>query len=109
MKNKKHKLPVLLIIICGAVASISMVLLWRDNQKLKETNNTLLKSNEVHRKLVENEYKSYQAINECFVLKKGLCDPEDFKSKMQTLGDEAESFYNQISILDEQIQVQRHE
>lgn len=83
------------------------VYLWSKNQGLKETNSILSKSIEVHKKLVGNEYNSYQAINDCFVVKKGLCDPEDFKSKLQTLGDEADGLYNQISAFDQQLKVQR--
>lgn len=97
----------ILLVLWGLFSTGAAIYFWNSNQKLKEVNNTLSESNEVHRRLVENEYKSYQTINDCFVVKKGLCDPEDFKSNLQTLSDAADGLYEQISAFNKQLNVQR--
>ncbi|KKR71500.1 MAG: hypothetical protein UU14_C0026G0010 [Candidatus Roizmanbacteria bacterium GW2011_GWB1_40_7] len=105
--SSKRNLIIILIVLWGLLASGLSLYLWGENQRIREVNDTLSKSNEVHKKLVENEYKSYQAINDCFVLNKGLCNPEDFKSKLQALGDEADGLYDQISAFERQLKIQR--
>ena len=102
--SSKRNLIIILIVLWGLLASGMSLYLWNENQRIKEVNSTLSESNEVHKRLVGNEYKSYQAINECFVLKKGLCDPEDFKNRLQTLGDEADGLYDQVSAFNQQLQ-----
>ena len=91
----------------GLLVSGLSFYLWRENQGLKKVNETLSKSNEAYKRLVANEYKSYQTINDCFVLKKGLCNPEDFKTRLQVLGDEADGLYDQIHELDQQLKIQK--
>lgn len=91
----------------GLLATGLSLYLWTENQRIKEVNSILSESNDVHRRLVENEYKSYQAINDCFVVQKGLCNPEDFKNRLQTLGDEADGLYDQIHKFDQQLKVQK--
>lgn len=105
--DSKTNLIIILIVLWGLLATGLSIYLWNENQGLKETNSILSKSIGVHKKLVGNEYKSYQAINDCFVVQKGLCNPEDFKSKLQALGDEADELYHQISAFEQQLRSQR--
>ena len=105
--SSRRNLIIILIVLWGLLISGLSLYLWRENRKLREVNDTLSKSNEVHKRLVANEYESYQAINDCFVVKKGLCDPEDFKNRLQALGDEADGLYDQISAFNQQLKVQK--
>ena len=91
----------------GLLVSGLSFYLWTENQRIKEVNDTLSKSNEVLKKLVANEYESYTSIYTCFVEQQGLCDPEDFKSKLQALGDETDLFYDQIYEFDQQLKAQK--
>jgi len=91
-------------VLWGLLVSGLSIYLWMENQRIKEVNTTLSKSNEVLKKLVANEYKSYQTINECFVVQKGLCDPEDFKNRLQVLGDEADGLYNQVATFNTELE-----
>lgn len=102
--NNRRNLIIILIVLWGILATGLSLYLWIENQRIKEVDDTLSKSNEVLKKLVANEYKSYTVINDCFVVQKGLCSPEDFKSQLQTLGDEADGFYDQISAFNQQLQ-----
>ena len=102
MSSKRNL--IIILIVWGLLVSGLSVYHWSENQRLTEVNNTLSKSNEAHKKLVENEYKSYKAINDCFVVQKGLCNPENFKNSLQTLGDEADGLYDQISAFNQQLQ-----
>jgi len=99
--NKKY---LLLLLAWGLVASGISLYLWIENQKLRELNISFSESNQVHRRLIENEVESYRTIYDCFVVNRGQCNPDGFKNKLQTLGDEAEGLYGQISILDKQLQ-----
>lgn len=101
-KMRKHIL--ILFVLWGLLSTIAVIYLWSSNQKLERTNKILVESNEVLKKLVANEYESYQAINDCFVVQKGLCDPEDFKNRLQVLGDEADGLYDQQSVFKQQLQ-----
>ena len=102
--SSKPNLIIILIVLWGLLATGASFYLWNENQRLKEVNSILSESNGVLKKLVANEYESYQAINDCFVVKKGLCNPEDFKNSLQTLGDEADGLYGQISAFNQQLQ-----
>ena len=88
----------------GLLVSGLSFYLWTENQRIKEVNDTLSKSNEVLKKLVANEYESYTSIYTCFVEQQGLCDPEDFKSKLQSLEDEGDKLYDQQSAFNQQLQ-----
>ena len=98
---------IILIVLWGLLATGLSIYLWKENRRLKDVQGILSESNEVHKRLVANEYESYQTINDCFVVQKGLCDPEDFKSKLQSLGDEADGLYEQISVFNQRLKVQR--
>ncbi|MEK7550821.1 MAG: hypothetical protein AAB535_03500 [Patescibacteria group bacterium] len=102
--NKRYLLP--LTIAWGLLASAALYL-WVNNQKLEVRNKTLTDSNEIHRRLIENEVESYRTIYDCFVVNRGQCNPDDFKDKLQTLGDEASEFYKQIEIFDQRLQLLR--
>jgi len=103
MRNK----TLIFLVIWGVLSSGAAVYYWKTSQRLIETNRILNESNALHKQLVENEYKSYQAINDCFVVNRGLCNPEEFKSRLQALGDEADEFYKQIEIFGRQLQLLR--
>lgn len=77
--------------------------LFNTTQHLEQTNQILSQSNITHKKLVTNERASYEAINDCFVVKRGLCNSDEFREKLQVLGDEADELYTQISLLDKQL------
>lgn len=102
MSNRRNF--IILIVLWGVLATGLSLYLWIENQRIKEVDDTLSKSNEVLKKLVANEYKSYTVINDCFVVQKGLCNPEDFKGRLQVLGDEADELYDQLTAFNQQLQ-----
>ncbi|OGM55595.1 hypothetical protein A3F62_02175 [Candidatus Woesebacteria bacterium RIFCSPHIGHO2_12_FULL_44_11] len=93
-----------LLILWGIFSTSIAIFFWNKAQKLNAVNKTLFQSNELHKELVKNEVASYEAINDCFVVNRGLCEPKDFKKKLETLGDEADELYSQIHSYDKQIQ-----
>ena len=99
---RKHIL--VLLVLWGLLSTIAAIYFWNNNQKLERTNKILVESNEAHKKLVKNEAASYASIYTCFVEQRAQCDPEDFKSRLQTLGDEADGLYDQISAFNKQLQ-----
>lgn len=98
---KKH--TTLLLTTWGILATITALYFFNNTQKLEQANSMLRQSNAAHKKLTTNERASYEAINDCFVVKRGLCNPAEFKEKLQVLGDEADGLYNQISLLENRL------
>lgn len=94
---RKYNLFLLFLILITTTAAIYF---WRSNQELKNTNSLLRESISLHKKAIAVEAKSYYTINDCFVINRGLCDTEDFKNTLQTLGNEADGLYNEISKLE---------
>jgi hypothetical protein len=93
----------ILLIAWGIVSTIVALYFFSTTQKLAQANSILLQSNAAHKKLITNERESYEAINDCFVVKRGLCNSDEFKEKLQVLGDEAEVLYSQISLLENRL------
>ena len=92
-----------LLIIGGLLSILVAFYFFSTTLKLAQANSILLQSNSIHKKLITNERESYEAINDCFVVKRGLCNSDEFKEKLQVLGDEADELYIQISLLDKQM------
>jgi uncharacterized protein (UPF0333 family) len=90
----------LLLLFLALITTIAAIYFWRSNQELKNTNSLLRESISLHKKAIAVEAKSYYAINDCFVINRGLCNANDFKTKLQSLGNESDSLYNQISLLE---------
>jgi hypothetical protein len=98
---REHKVKGLFI--WGVISTMVAFYLFNTTQHLEQTNQILSQSNITHKKLVTNERASYEAINDCFVVKRGLCNSDEFREKLQVLGDEADELYTQISLLDKQL------
>lgn len=98
---REHKVKGLFI--WGGISTMVAFYLFNTTQHLEQTNQILSQSNVAHKKLVTNERASYKAINDCFVVKRGLCNSDEFRKKLQVLGDEADELYTQISLLDKQL------
>ena len=98
---KKH--TTLMFTIWGLLSTLAALYFFTATQTLKQTNSILRQSNAAHKKLITNERASYEAINDCFVVKRGLCNPDEFKVKLQVLGDEADVLYSEISLLENRL------
>lgn len=98
---RKH--TTLLLIIWGVLTSITTIYFWSSTQKQEKRNALLTESISLHKKALSNEVKSYYAINDCFVVKRGLCDADEFKNTLQTFGDQANEIYNKIAIIEKEI------
>lgn len=95
---KKH--ISILLTFWALLSTVAAIYYWNNNHRLEVNNQTLTESNALHKKLVGVEFESFKIINDCFVVNRGLCNTQEFESKLKTLGDEAESLYDQISILE---------
>lgn len=91
---RKH--TTLLLIIWGVLTSTTTIYFWSYNQKQEKINDLLTESISLHKKALSNEVKSYYVINDCFVVKRGLCNADEFKKTLNTLGNEADELYNRI-------------
>jgi len=98
---REYKVKILFI--WGLISTLTAIYFLNTNQHLEHTNQILSQSNITHKKLVTNERTSYEAINDCFVVRRGLCNPAEFKEKLQVLADEADELYAHISLLDKQM------
>lgn len=94
----------LLLTTWAVISTITAIYFWNTNQNQAKTNLLLTESISLHKKAIANEAKSYNAINDCFVVNRGLCNANDFKSTLQTLGDQADEIYNQIAIIEKEIE-----
>ncbi len=99
MKGHVH----IFLILWGLLSTLAALYYFSSIQKLEKTNSILWQSNAAHKQLINNERESYEAINDCFVVKRGLCNPDEFKGKLQVLGDEADELYSQISLLENRL------
>lgn len=98
---KKH--TTLLLTTWGILATITALYFWHTNQQQKNVNALLTESISLHKKALANEVSSYYAINDCFVVKRGLCNADEFKSTLRTLGDQADGIYNQIANIENKL------
>lgn len=98
---REYKVKILFI--WGVISTLTAFYFFNTTQHLEHTNKILSQSNIAHKKLITNERTSYEAINDCFVVRRGLCNPAEFKEKLQVLGDEADGLYSQISLLENQL------
>lgn len=92
-----------MLIIWGLFSTVAALYFWNDNQKQEKINTLLTESIALHKQALSNEVKSYYAINECFVVKRGLCNAGEFKKTMSTLGDEADRLYSHIANIESQL------
>jgi hypothetical protein len=98
---RKH--TTLLLLAWGIISTTTAIYFWNATQSEARKNNLLTESISLHKKAIANEAKSYNAINDCFVVNRGLCDADDFKDTLRTLGDEADGIYSKISALEAEI------
>lgn len=91
------------LIIWGVLSTIAVFYFWNANQRQEKVNTLLTESISLHKKVIANEVKSYYAIDDCFVVNRGLCNAEEFKNKLQILGDESYELYSQISLLETEL------
>ena len=98
---RKHTTPLLLV--WGLISTIAALYFWNTNHRQDRVNALLTESVSLHKKAIAVEAKSYYAINDCFVVNRGLCNANDFKNKLQSLGDESDKLYEQISFLEKQL------
>jgi len=102
MKSKRYKLLVLLIVIWGLVASISSILLWRDNQRLKSLNQLLLKGIVTARDFAQNANEAYRTIGEC-VADYNSCDPQEAKDTLIQLDNEKDKINMELQRIDKEL------
>jgi hypothetical protein len=98
---RKH--TTLLLCAWGIISTVTALYFWNASQTQKQVNTLLTESISLHKKAISNEAKSYSAINNCFVKNRGLCDADEFKNTLQSLGDEADGIYNQIANIESQL------
>lgn len=97
----KHKTTLLLA--WAIISTITGLYFWSLSYKQENINSLLNQSIALHKQAIANEAKSYNAINDCFVVRRGLCNADEFKDTLQILGDEADIIYNQIVDIESQL------
>jgi len=93
----------LLLTAWGIISTLAALYFLNAYHIQKNTNILFSESIALHKKAIANEAQSYNAINDCFVINRGLCDADEFKNTLQSLGDEADEIYNEISLLEREI------
>ena len=73
-----------ILIVWGILTTITILYFFTVIQKQERINTLLTESISLHKKAIANEVSSYNAIHDCFVTKRGLCDADEFKEKLQT-------------------------
>src|SRR3989304_10260896 len=99
MKNNRYKLFLGLIILWGVIATISSVLLWRDNQRLKNLNELLLIGIITARDFAKNANDAYRILGEC-VADYDKCDSQDTKNTLIRLDDEKDKINLELQKID---------
>lgn len=98
---RKHKTTILLV--WATISTITTLYFWNSSYKQEKINSLLNQSITLHKQAIANEANSYKAINNCFVVNRGLCDADEFKNTLQGLGDEADVIYSQIANIESQL------
>jgi len=98
---RKHKTTILLA--WGIISSLATLYFWNASHKQEKMNSLLNQSITLHKQAIANEAKSYNAINDCFVVREGLCNAEEFKDTLKVLGDEADTIYGKIVVIENEL------
>lgn len=98
---RKHKTTILFV--WGIVGTLTALYFWNTSYKHEKINSLLNQSIALHKQAIANEAQSYNAINDCFVVRRGLCNAEEFKDTLKVLGDEADAIYGKIVVIENEL------